>query len=178
MGLLTAKPRVGTLVTSRKCWNLMDDDVLTWIINSKNNEQFLDMMFEVRSAIEPKAAALAAEKASDEDIINIYEAWRDMAEVNSLEESFEPDLRFHVSIFQASQNEFIQFIGRTLCKALMHSFELTTWDKKLYQDAVVGHKAVYDAIAARDPVQAQQAVLSLLALSRNNFDLREDAPAV
>src|SRR5262245_19906233 len=70
-GLITSKPRVGTLVRARRYWNLLDPEVLNWLIRAQPESRFLDLLFEVRMAIEPSAAALAAANATESDIAEI-----------------------------------------------------------------------------------------------------------
>ncbi|MEY4588349.1 MAG: hypothetical protein RL497_425 [Pseudomonadota bacterium] len=172
-GLLTAKPKVGTVVTSRNHWNLLDSDVLGWLIESKPPAEFLDMLFEARSAIEPRAAELAAVKATPGDLKAIRMAYEDMAKVDSIYESYEPDIRFHQAILAATHNEVIMYIGHTLHNALAFSFSLTTWNKTLYMEAVARHQAIYTAIAEADAQKAGDAVRYLLAASREDFNLRQ-----
>jgi len=64
-GLVVSKARVGTLVTSKNGWNILDPYVLNWVIELMPESRFLDMLFEVRLGIEPIASELAAENGSD-----------------------------------------------------------------------------------------------------------------
>jgi DNA-binding FadR family transcriptional regulator len=67
-GLVEARPRIGTKVSPRSHWRLMDPDVLAWQTEYGFDELFLRNLAEVRSLIEPGAARLAAERASEEEI--------------------------------------------------------------------------------------------------------------
>lgn len=67
-GLVVARARIGTRVLPRAHWNLFDSDVLTWHFGAGVDEDFLRHVSEVRLALEPYAAALAARRASDVDI--------------------------------------------------------------------------------------------------------------
>src|ERR1700676_3324975 len=57
-GLLSARPRQGTIVLPRASWNLFDADVLRWMLERKFSIELLRQFAELRSAIEPVAAAL------------------------------------------------------------------------------------------------------------------------
>ncbi|MGZ8358968.1 MAG: FadR/GntR family transcriptional regulator, partial [Allosphingosinicella sp.] len=59
-GLLTARPRKGTSVQPSAQWNLFDPDVLRWMLERKFSLELLRQFSELRLAIEPAAAALAA----------------------------------------------------------------------------------------------------------------------
>src|SRR5215218_303648 len=62
-GLLTARPRKGTTVQPSSSWNLFDTDVLRWLLERKFSLLLLRQFSELRIAIEPAAAALAARMA-------------------------------------------------------------------------------------------------------------------
>src|SRR5215470_9566359 len=62
-GLLGARPRLGTRVEPESNWNLLDPDVLGWLLERKFSPALLIEFTEIRLAIEPAAAALAARRA-------------------------------------------------------------------------------------------------------------------
>jgi GntR family transcriptional regulator, galactonate operon transcriptional repressor len=169
-GLITSKARVGTVVRPRKHWNLLDPEVLDWLIRALPESRFLDLLFEVRMAIEPSAAALAAVNATAEDIAEIANAYRQMAAARTPEELLEPDIRFHQSIMDATHNELMCYIGNTLHAALAVSIRLTSRHPDTYKLSVPRHEAVCNAIAARDVQAARIAVETLLRESRRDFD--------
>src|SRR5882724_8440084 len=59
-GLLGARPRQGTWVQPESNWNLLDPDVLRWLLERKFSYSLLVEFAQIRLAVEPKAAALAA----------------------------------------------------------------------------------------------------------------------
>lgn len=169
-GLLSSRPRVGTLVTARKNWNMLDPHVLNWIIHSLPEEQFLDMLFEVRSAIEPTASALAAKNATQEDREALVQAYVDMAAAESPEELAEPDVRFHQAIMDATHNAMLSYIGYTLHEALSFSIKLTSRHPDTHELSLPRHKAILDAICEGDEKAARIATDVLLHESRKDFD--------
>ncbi len=62
-GLLGARPRRGTWVQPEDRWNLLDPDVLGWLLERKSSPALLIEFTEIRLAVEPGAAALAARAA-------------------------------------------------------------------------------------------------------------------
>jgi DNA-binding FadR family transcriptional regulator len=172
-GLLASRPRIGTLVRERMHWNLLDTQVLAWITVSMQPEAYLDMMFEARLAIEPRSSAIAAEKATKEDIRRIKQAYTDMAAATNLSESLEPDIRFHQAIMDATHNDIIRYMGHTLHSTLAVSIQLTSWHPDIHYAALPRHEAIYLAIAARDPQAALEATRTLLLESRQDFDGRK-----
>ena len=60
-GLVSVRPRHGTHVRPRGDWSLLDRDVLSWLVGKGDpDRELLLEIQEVRSIIEPAAAALAA----------------------------------------------------------------------------------------------------------------------
>ena len=171
-GLLLSKPKVGTIVQGKKRWNLLDADVLSWVTQSLPESEFLDMLFEARLAIEPSAAAIAVDKATDDDIEAIGNAFFDMKSAPTIADSIEPDIRFHQAILDATHNDVISYIGHTLHNALAVSISLTSWHEDIHQAALKRHEAVYKAIASRKRNAAERAVRNLLLDSRDDFNKR------
>lgn len=170
-GLLASRPRIGTLVRERMHWNLLDTQVLAWITKSMQPEAYLDMMFEARMTIEPRSSAIAAEKATREDIRRIKQAYNDMAAATNLKESLEPDIRFHQAIMDATHNDIIRYMGHTLHSTLAISIQLTSWHPDIHFASLPRHEAIYLAIARHDPEAALEATRTLLKESRKDFDL-------
>ena len=68
-GLLSARPRQGTRVQPEENWNLLDPDVLSWLLERKLSLPLLAEFAEMRLAVEPMAAHLAARSASKEHLL-------------------------------------------------------------------------------------------------------------
>lgn len=169
-GMLISRPRIGTLVRERIHWNILDSEVLAWITQSMQPEAYLDMMFEARMAFEPRSSAIAAEKATREDIKRIKQAYDEMATATTLAESLAPDIKFHRAIMDATHNDIIRYMGHTLHSTLAVSIQLTSWHPDIIRASLPRHEAIYLAIARRDPQAALEATRSLLQQSRADFD--------
>ena len=63
-GLVESRPKVGTKVSTRDQWQLLDPDVLAWAFDSEPDLELLDSLFELRDIIESEAAALAGRRPS------------------------------------------------------------------------------------------------------------------
>ena len=59
-GLLGARPKQGTFVLPEESWNLLDPDVLRWLLEREASIDLLRHFNELRVGVEPEAAALAA----------------------------------------------------------------------------------------------------------------------
>src|SRR6266511_2077717 len=66
--LVESKPKTGTRVRPRRDWNLLDPDVLAWQLEAGLDRRFLEDALELRRLIEPQAARLAAERATEDQV--------------------------------------------------------------------------------------------------------------
>src|SRR5271165_5893982 len=66
-GLLGARPRRGSWVETEDRWNLLDPDVLGWLLERKFSMSLLIEFTQIRLAVEPVAAMLAATAAGPEE---------------------------------------------------------------------------------------------------------------
>lgn len=162
-GLLAARPRQGTWVEPEENWNNLDPDVLTWLLNRKLDIALLEEFTEIRLAVEPMAASLAAQRAKDSDLLLIKNALARMqaAEAGD-DEPHEADVAFHVAVLQASDNRFIGELRELIGTALRFSSRLTNRLKSVPFASVEDHKAVADAIMAGKPRAASRAMTSII----------------
>src|SRR6516225_4123131 len=64
-GLVESRPKVGTRVSPKEAWHLLDPDVLLWVFEGTPDESLLTALFELRRIVEPSATALAAMRRTD-----------------------------------------------------------------------------------------------------------------
>src|SRR5262245_24575237 len=67
-GLVSSRPRTGTRVSKISDWHLLDPDVLSWMLSESPGPELLHALFELRSIVEPAAAALAAMRRRQSDL--------------------------------------------------------------------------------------------------------------
>src|ERR1700759_3743256 len=98
-GLLSTKARVGTVVRGRPDWNMFDADVLAWHLDAGIDRRFLSDLAEIRLAVEPRAAALAAERRTEDDLAALRQAMERMTQAPSASIALaEADLSLHVAL--------------------------------------------------------------------------------
>lgn len=161
-GLVESRPKTGTRVRPRDEWNMLDPDLLAWQVATQPIERLARDLFEIRQIIEPAAAAMAAERATEAQRERIAFAFADMEAAPDGNASIEPDLRFHQSILAASNNEFLHPLGALIETAMASSFRITNNQPGALQISMPRHRAVRDAILARQPETARQAMRLLL----------------
>lgn len=162
-GLLKARPRQGTWVEPESRWNLLDPDVLRWLLERKFSPQLLLEFSQVRLAIEPMAAALAARHADGPAKAAIVAALDRMRAAEYGEDDpLESDIDFHVAILRASGNRFLSQLRDLTDAALRTSIRLTNRRKGVRLASIADHQKVADAIVAADPDAARQAMHQLM----------------
>lgn len=164
-GLLTSRPRQGTRVESVANWNLLDPDVTRWMQERPFTSKVYRDYTEVRLAIEPVAAALAAKRASKADIAAIGKALDIMNnEAAHHDVALLADIDFHVAILKASGNPFLIQLKELVETALTISIGLTSRIAGHAAD-IEDHRAVLTAIEAGDGVTAETAMRHILTES-------------
>lgn len=162
-GLLTARPRKGTTIQATNRWNLFDIDVLRWLLDRKFSLSVLRQFSELREAIEPAAAALAASAHSADGLAAIRAGYARMEAAETDEDDpLEADIAFHIAILQASANPFYAQFRDVVTTALRTSIRFTNRFKGRTA-SLPQHKAVLDAIANRRPSEAKAAMAALIA---------------
>jgi DNA-binding FadR family transcriptional regulator len=161
-GLLSARPRQGTIVRPDSAWNLFDPDVLRWLLDRKFSIELLREFNQLRVAIEPAAAALAASFADAAGLALIRAGFERMrvAERGD-DDTLEADIAFHVAILRASTNPFYAQFCDVVATALRTSIRFTNRIQGRTAD-LAAHEAVMRAIQARDPDAARTAMLQII----------------
>lgn len=167
-GLVASRPRQGTWVQPQSYWNILDADVLGWMMARKFEPELLVEFLQVRLAIEPAAARMAAEKASLEAIAAIEAAlMRMQAAERGDDDPLASDIAFHVAVLDASGNRFYARLRDLIAAALRTSIKVTNQVKGVRLASIADHKKVLDAIVARDPDSAFAAMQSLISEALN-----------
>lgn len=172
LGLVRSNQKAGTIVLPRSEWQWWNLDVLTWVIEDENNTDFLVHLTEVRLGLEPMAAALAAKRATEQDMLKIKDAFERLEQSIGDEMAWaSADYDFHERILQASHNDLIYNTVKTLRKALVKSREKTIQAAKDFpespydtptKEVLDRHRAIYDAVMARDEELARQKMTELI----------------
>lgn len=161
-GLLSARPRQGTVVQPPTAWNLFDTDVLRWSLEREFSFELLRHFNELRVAIEPEAAALSARFADKDDLTTLNSALERMKAADDGKDNvLDADIAFHVAILRASKNPFYVQLRDVVETALRTSIRMTNKIKGR-SASIPDHQKVRDAIAAREPDAARQAMRSLI----------------
>jgi DNA-binding FadR family transcriptional regulator len=163
-GLLSTRARVGTVVRERGAWNMFDADVLAWHLDAGIDRRFLGDLADIRLAVEPHAAVLAATRRSQADIAELQASMDRMRLEASDSVGFaNADLALHIAVANASGNLFMRSIGHVIEAALRASFLLSA--PVLPQDrdnVLLWHQRIVDGIVAGDGDAAAAAMVEVI----------------
>lgn len=165
-GLVEVRPKIGTRVTPREKWHLLDPDVLSWIFKYEPDEHLLESLFELRKIVEPEAAALAARNRKDSHLKSMSDALEAMAEHTlAKEEGRIADQDFHTALLDATGNPFLISLTSSVSAAVTWTTVFKQRLRPLRRDPIPDHRRVYEAIAAADPKAAHQAMADLVDMA-------------
>jgi len=163
-GLLASRPRQGIRVMPSSQWNMFDPDVLSWTLNARPSLDLLREFTQLRIAIEPEAARLAAENCQDKARMKaIADALERMRKADlGQDDPLGADIEFHTAILAASNNRFFLQLRQFIQVALRVSIASTNQLKGVLTANYDDHKKIYDEICAGNADAASDAVRYLL----------------
>lgn len=165
-GLVHSRPRVGTRVSAVEDWHLLDPDVLSWAFSAEPEPEVLHGLFELRSIVEPAAAALAATRRKQKHLESMRTALDAMARHTlGTEAGRIADQQFHAALLTATNNPFIVSLTKGVTAAVTALTEFKQRIAPLKRDPVPDHLRVYDAIASKDAEGAREAMNELIRLA-------------
>jgi DNA-binding FadR family transcriptional regulator len=161
-GLIGQRPRVGTYVHPEDRWDLLDSEVLTWILDRRFSYSLVREFLEVRIGIEPAAAALAAVNATDGEKDLLKQKLEKMK--GAINGHFDPvaaDIAFHSTILEISHNRFYHQLTPIVETALRFSIRVTNKAKGALAD-YDAHEKIYKAIRSGSPEASAKACRDLI----------------
>lgn len=170
-GLVSSRPRVGTIVCDEDNWNIIDAQVLAWHAAHALDDRLFDAILETRRAIEPLVAERAATRATLREIADLQAAWEGMANAGDDIATFSrSDIAFHQVLYRASHNPIFRQIGGMIDTALKFALEATnavSTDRRA--EAVKAHQEVVEALRLRDGDAARKAADHILDLAARDL---------
>lgn len=172
-GLVRTRTKVGTVVQPEAAWNLLDPDVLAWRYQDQPTGKQLDDLAGLRIALEPQAARLAARARDRSGIAAIGHAYLRMTETIDDPDAFiAHDLAFHRAITEAAGNLLLSQLSDLLAVAFEAARQVHTRNVRRNRRTLPAHKAVLDAITARDADLAEELMRKLVTGAQH--DIRRD----
>lgn len=161
-GLLVSRPKVGSRVEPRERWNLLDRDVMAWHRATLDERTFLLSLQEIRRILEPGAAVLAACRRSPAQLAALESALEHMRSEPDPEAKVAADVRFHLALLAAANNELLVPFGIVIEQALASMFAYTTSHAAHPEQVLPLHEDVVKAIRRQSADAARRAMEALL----------------
>ncbi|WP_183471229.1 GntR family transcriptional regulator [Limimaricola variabilis] len=115
-------------------------------------------LYEMRAVLEGTAARLAARAASEIEIDELATLNEELVRAGATPQAYDLNRQFHAALLDAAKNRFLTRSIQGLQKALMILGPTTLTAPERAERAVEEHRAVLDALIARDGVRAEAAM--------------------
>lgn len=137
---------------------ILSDQLAARIVEAEDHLVF-DML-EVRRALEVESAALAAQRATPDNLESMRQALVQMKRsLYDAEKGIQADLHFHQRIVEASHNQLLINLVQSLAERMEDSIRTTRsyrfMDAERYEDTFGEHQDIYDAVASGDVIKAK-----------------------
>lgn len=172
-GLVRTARRYGSRVCPRPEWNTLDPDVLSWHLSDPANwHRFLRDTVEMRVLLEPRAAAMAAERATPAEAAYIAGLAARMP-VSVAAADIEVDVAFHAAVMRASHNGIMAGLAPSM-EVLLRAYFTAIWSLRPEGPSTVPglnlHQAMAAAMSERDPARAAECMQAMLAFNAGEID--------
>jgi GntR family transcriptional repressor for pyruvate dehydrogenase complex len=172
-GLVEVLHGSGTRVLPRARWQLLDQLVVLMRADASIPQSLL----ELRRILETEIAALAAERATGEQVEALRAAIDAMRGAADRPETFiEHGIQFHRLLAEASGNVLLPMVLEPVERLLRASRLATVQAPGAIQRAIETHNRVLDAVAAHDPAGARLAMQRHLAAVEDEMALIHQRP--
>lgn len=173
LGLVESRKRKGTIVLPYSQWNHVNPQIIAWKLHdpTQRRNQFL-WLIQLRSALEPAAAALAAQSRSDKaaDLLQqLGKRLKKTAQESDLDGFLEADVLFHEVIFTQCGNPIIAHMAQQMDVVLSARHYYDYMPQQPDFGAVAFHIMLADAIAERDSEKARNASALIVDQSTDEF---------
>ena len=165
LGLIEVRTGIGAFVVQTDAGALPNE----WTTLLMNTQQEMFDLLDVREALEAKAAALAAQKASAEDLRQCALTLAKMkvsADNNDVDGAIEADIEFHQVISEMSGNNFLIELSDSISHALLDArYAFFRQPDRIFM-SWHQHCLVVEALERRDSDAAAEAMLQHLQDSK------------
>lgn len=166
LSLVASRRRVGVSVLPEQAWDPYAPRVIRWRLASPQRVEVLQSLNELRAAIEPAAARLAARRATPEQCGELTAAVIEMtvaARSGDLETYLLHDIRFHRTLLAAAGNPMFSALATVVEEVLAGRTHGNMMPASPDPDAIRLHGIVTTAVRTGNPGEAEQALRAIVA---------------
>jgi DNA-binding FadR family transcriptional regulator len=165
-GLVEVRHGHGAIVEDEERWDRFDPDVLAGLLGGSRAAGVLGEYLECRRILEVEAAGLAAERAGEEELRGLADAFAEMtsaaerARINPAAEHIyqEADVAFHHAIVEATGNRALARMTLPIHRALSTIFAPLARPEHRFERGLPEHQRILEAIQGGDPDEARKAM--------------------
>lgn len=179
LGMVTSVKSVGIRVLPRDDWHHLDPTVISWRLAGPERADQLRSLGELRRAVEPLAAELAAGRATPEEAEELAALASEMTRLGDegdVAGFLELDVHFHRLIIAASGNEMLIPMADMIEAILRGRTEHGLQPVHPHPDALRWHREVATAIAAGDSAAASTASRSIVSRTISEVTRKRPTP--
>lgn len=168
LGLVSSSRRVGLKVLPLSEWDVFDHLVITWRLKAESQrEAQISSLRELRDAIEPQAARLAAIHATEEEGKRLTELAAQIvgkadARQGSTDEFLTADTEFHTLILEASRNEMFRRLAAPIVDMMAGRTLYGMLPEQMHMETMHLHTDLAKAICDGDATAAEEYSRQLL----------------
>ncbi|KLU09444.1 MULTISPECIES: FadR/GntR family transcriptional regulator [unclassified Kocuria] len=160
MGMLESRRRVGVTVRPPRDWNPFDPRLIRWRLGGPGRDAQLLSLTELRAAIEPMAARLAAARADESTRRRLVELAARLKELGQAHRGTDPeylatDIAYHELLLAASGNPMLAALGGVVAEVLSGRTALGLMPRDPAPGALEDHEATAAAVASGDAATAE-----------------------
>ncbi|BAK34347.1 GntR family transcriptional regulator [Microlunatus phosphovorus NM-1] len=173
LGLVEVRQRVGITVRRPEHWIPYDPRVLRWRLAGPDRMAALRSLSELRSAVEPLAARLAAERATPKQCGELAAAVIGMAATSraaNMPAYLEHDKDFHLTLLQASGNPMLAGLSTVVTSVLEGRTEHALMPAVADAEALRLHGEVAAAVQAGAGAAAEASMRAIVAESADAIE--------
>lgn len=159
-GLLDVKPGSGAVVSIPD--SSLVSESMSMIIRLRAEEDLYPQIFEARRLLEVEFAGLAAQRATEENLLELEEELSKMEQECSIDEAAEFDVDFHAGIARATQNEIYPIILDSVVDIFLEVRRLALSVQGSKEEAITYHRELVERFKSRDVTGARKTMLEHL----------------
>ena len=162
-GLIEVRHGLGTRVNPPERWDFMDPLVLSARRKNDAMGPIFDDLHEARKIVECEVAALAAERANDEDTSRLATTLAELRDSLSDATAFaDAAYAFHRVLFEATRNRVLLRMAAPIREVLTYTIEVASRTPGALETGLTEREAIYRAVVAADSTAARNAMSSHL----------------
>lgn len=166
MGLVESRRRTGIRILPREQWDDYDPAVIRWRLEGSHRIRHLHELAELRAAIEPASAALAATHADADqraEVVRIAEQMEVSGAAGDLQAFLEQDIAFHRLLLRASGNVMFSGLADVVEGVLRGRTDHDLMPPEPKREARRLHQVVAEAVAGGEAEVARYAMTAICA---------------